>query len=148
MDFMCSSVISSARLNASASFVSKRQQTLLKPRSFSMKPRFGFKLRKQQKCKAANGDDDVDWDNEWKSFDSQTKRSKNANGPSRSPPQFGSGRDPAQDQIRSDENFILNAWTGENFTRSGLISVAALLIFFIVVIGPPPSDGRCTLPWC
>lgn len=52
------------------------------------------------------------------------------------------------DDIKRAENNLLNAWTSEAFTRNGLIAVVALLVFFLFVIGPPPSDGRCTLPWC
>ena len=43
---------------------------------------------------------------------------------------------------------MLNFATSQKVTLASLVAVAALLFLFIVVIGPPPSDGRCTLPWC
>eukprot|EP00240_Pyramimonas_obovata_P010480 CAMPEP_0118957290 /NCGR_PEP_ID=MMETSP1169-20130426/62019_1 /TAXON_ID=36882 /ORGANISM="Pyramimonas obovata, Strain CCMP722" /LENGTH=99 /DNA_ID=CAMNT_0006905353 /DNA_START=987 /DNA_END=1286 /DNA_ORIENTATION=- len=97
-------------------------------------------------------DDDYDWDSAWKTFDKQTK-AKRKTGQAGPAPRYGRGipkyeSDPVRDQIRRDENLILNAWTSTKFTTNGLIGVALLLFFFVVVIGPPPSDGRCTLPWC
>ncbi|ABO95003.1 predicted protein [Ostreococcus lucimarinus CCE9901] len=54
----------------------------------------------------------------------------------------------AKQQIYDDEDRVLNFATSQKVTLVSLIAVAALLFVFIVVIGPPPSDGRCTLPWC
>jgi len=58
-----------------------------------------------------------------------------------------SGRN-AKDDIKADESRVLNSWSSETFTKLGLLSVVTLLFVFIVVIGPPPDDGRCSLPWC
>ena len=33
-------------------------------------------------------------------------------------------------------------------TKFGIASVFFLLFVFVFVIGPPPDDGRCSLPWC
>ena len=84
---------------------------------------------------------------------SQTKRARRARGESEGssrqpPPRTPSGSDPSYQQIRDSEDFVLNAWSSEKFTKVGLLATVLLLVFFVVVIGPPPSDGRCTLPWC
>lgn len=108
--------------------------------------------RRRAGCVAANGkDDDVDWDSAWKTFDKQTK-AKRKTGQAGPAPRFGRGipkyGNEAYDQIRKDENFVLNAVTSGKFTTGALIGVGVLLFVFVVVVGPPPSDGRCTLPWC
>ena len=52
------------------------------------------------------------------------------------------------DNIREDENLVLGTWSSEAFTIFGIAAVIVLLFLFIFVIGPPPDDGRCSLPWC
>ena len=54
----------------------------------------------------------------------------------------------AKRQIYDDEDRVLNVATSQKTTTVGLIAVASLLFVFVFVIGPPPSDGRCSLPWC
>jgi hypothetical protein len=36
----------------------------------------------------------------------------------------------------------------DTFFKGGGIAVFALFILLVLLAGPPPSDGRCTLPWC
>ncbi len=54
----------------------------------------------------------------------------------------------ARDDIRKAERSVLAAWTSPTFAKAGVLIVLLTLFVFVVVIGPPPSDGRCTLPWC
>lgn len=54
----------------------------------------------------------------------------------------------AKQQIYDDEDRVLNFATSNSFSVAGVIGVVVLLFLFVVVIGPPPSDGRCSLPWC
>jgi hypothetical protein len=54
----------------------------------------------------------------------------------------------ARDDIRKAERQVLGVWTSPAFAKAGIGLVLLTLFVFVVVIGPPPSDGRCTLPWC
>ena len=54
----------------------------------------------------------------------------------------------AKEDIQADENRVADIWSSENFTKFGIASVCFLLFVFVFVIGPPPSEGRCSLPWC
>ena len=54
----------------------------------------------------------------------------------------------ARDQVRRAEKRILDFATSESFTKAGLFSVGTILFFYLAVVGAPPSDGKCTLPWC
>lgn len=54
---------------------------------------------------------------------------------------------PAQNDITRIEQGLLNIWTQNSFFLVG----AAITIFFLGLLlfaGPPPTDSRCTLPWC
>jgi hypothetical protein len=46
------------------------------------------------------------------------------------------------------ESWLLDIWTNERVQQIG--GVLSLVVFAIVIasVGPPPSDSRCTLPWC
>lgn len=46
------------------------------------------------------------------------------------------------------ERVLLDFWTSESFYKVGAVGACAFLLLFAVLMGPPPSDGRCTLPWC
>jgi hypothetical protein len=52
-----------------------------------------------------------------------------------------------QADIRAQERGLLDLWTNENFFLFGIVGVV-LLFAAIVGVVPPPSDPRCTLPWC
>eukprot|EP00894_Picocystis_sp_ML_P001364 jgi/Pico_ML_1/51881/g13.t1 len=54
----------------------------------------------------------------------------------------------SRDQVRRAEKRVLDFTTSENFTKAGLFSVGTILFFYLAVVGAPPSDGKCTLPWC
>ena len=54
----------------------------------------------------------------------------------------------ARDDIRRTEQKALSPWTSPLFAQAGIIVVVATLFVFVVIVGPPPSDGRCTLPFC
>lgn len=54
----------------------------------------------------------------------------------------------SRDQVRRAEKRILDFATSESFTKAGLFSVGTILFFYLAVVGAPPSDGKCTLPWC
>ena len=43
---------------------------------------------------------------------------------------------------------MLDIFTNENFYKVGAVAALALLVATSVLVGPPPSDSRCTLPWC
>jgi hypothetical protein len=62
------------------------------------------------------------------------------------PPPGWDGR--AREDIRRTENRALAPWNSPTFAKAGLLVVLATLFVFLVIVGPPPSDGRCTLPWC
>ena len=65
----------------------------------------------------------------------------------RPPPPPGWGGQ-ARDDIRRTERNALAVWTSPTFAKAGIVVVLLTLFVFVVVVGPPPSDGRCTLPWC
>ena len=43
---------------------------------------------------------------------------------------------------------MADTWSSETFTKFGIASMFFLLFVFVFVIGPPPDDGLCSLPWC
>lgn len=61
------------------------------------------------------------------------------------PPGWGRA---ARDDIKNAERGVLDAWTSPTFTKAWLVVVLMTALVFVVFIGPPPPDGRCTLPWC
>ncbi|PNH02274.1 hypothetical protein TSOC_011752 [Tetrabaena socialis] len=52
------------------------------------------------------------------------------------------------ERIRRAERALLDIWSNEDFLRSGAVLSIVLLFVFALVVGPPPSDGRCSLFWC
>ena len=61
------------------------------------------------------------------------------------PPGWGGA---AKEDIKRSERQVLAAWTSSTFAKAGILVVVATLFVYVVVVGPPPSDGRCTLPFC
>lgn len=57
-------------------------------------------------------------------------------------------RNPKQDEIRKNERLLLDIWSNQYFFAGAVIFTLYLLYVFTDVVGPPPDDGRCTLPWC
>ncbi len=41
-----------------------------------------------------------------------------------------------------------NIWSAESFYKLGAAGTLLLFVFIVLQAGPPPSDPRCTLPWC
>ena len=103
----------------------------------------------------SSGPGGVDWDQEWKSFKDYARKSMDeyvdvydeppAQGYNSSNNEYGKE---ARDQIKQDERRALDAVVNENFTKTGFGVIALTLFVYVFIIGPPPSDGRCTLPWC
>ncbi|GHP03883.1 hypothetical protein PPROV_000263700 [Pycnococcus provasolii] len=103
----------------------------------------------------SSGPGGVDWDQEWKSFKDYARKSMDeyvdvydeppAQGYNSSNNEYGKE---ARDQIKRDERRALDAVVNENFTKTGFGVIALTLFVYVFIIGPPPSDGRCTLPWC
>ena len=103
----------------------------------------------------SSGPGGVDWDKEWKSFKDYARKSMDeyvdvydeppAQGYNSSNNEYGKE---ARDQIKRDERRALDAVVNENFTKTGFGVIALTLFVYVFIIGPPPSDGRCTLPWC
>lgn len=96
----------------------------------------------------------VDWDQAWSNF-SQNARAKIPEVESRvytQAPRFAERRTwnvgQQQESIRRQERYLLNYWSQDTFFKGGGLAVLALFILLILLAGPPPSDGRCTLPWC
>ena len=58
------------------------------------------------------------------------------------PPSFSTPPSPLQ------ERFMLDIFTNDNFFRLSAVAAVALLLSTALLVGPPPSDSRCTLPWC
>ena len=60
-------------------------------------------------------------------------------------------RQPLSDQeerLRAQESTLLNVWTQQGFFLLGGCVALLLMLVFVVGAGGPPSDPRCTLPWC
>lgn len=43
---------------------------------------------------------------------------------------------------------MLNAWTSERLMPLAAGGTMALVLVLLFAAGGPPSDARCTLPWC
>jgi hypothetical protein len=102
-----------------------------------------------------------DWDAEWAAYSKGggAPRPRGAppgggtrgGGAAKKPPTFvrrgawNSG--PQGVEIRRAESGLLDVWTsGPFFAIAG--AVAVLLLVALVAGNPPPTDSRCTLPWC
>jgi len=81
---------------------------------------------------------------------------KNPNIPSRSSdikplPKRGGGRSgrsdrvlfptPTRDEIKKQESVLLDAWTQDQAFLVGAVLVVCLAVYFILVVGPPPSTA-------
>lgn len=53
-----------------------------------------------------------------------------------------------RDAIKREESLLLNAWTSDKFQGTGVAIAVLVLLTLLLAAGPPPADGRCTLPWC
>lgn len=53
-----------------------------------------------------------------------------------------------RDTIKREESFLLNAWTSDKFQGAGVALAVLVLLVVLLAAGPPPTDARCTLPWC
>lgn len=43
---------------------------------------------------------------------------------------------------------LMSPSTALKHLRSPLVQVIVFFFIMVLLAGPPPSDGRCTLPWC
>jgi len=121
-----------------------RRPTFLGAQAQNTNNRLRLGRRRSVVTSANMNDDDYDWDSAWKTFDKQTK-AKRKTGQAGPAPRYGRGipkyeSDPVRDQIRRDENLILNAWTSTKFTTNGLIGMilsnhAASFVYCF----PPPQ---------
>ena len=51
--------------------------------------------------------------------------------------------------IRRPANKSRNVLAGDGDpVQAGAGIAFVMMLVFILIIGPPPSDGRCVLPWC
>lgn len=106
----------------------------------------------------AKGSGGVDWDGSWKRFvkeaASQVDRDPgsppNRPRPSAGPPRRAQAPQvsPGSKLVRENEKFLLDFWVSENFFKLGAASAVLVLLFFLFFVGGPPTDDRCTLPWC
>lgn len=55
---------------------------------------------------------------------------------------------PVGDKVRRQEQQVLNAWTSERGMQLAAGGTMALVLLLLFAAGGPPSDARCTLPWC
>lgn len=86
----------------------------------------------------------VDWDASWQRFQRETRGRVSTQPPPTVDPVWRDQRD----MIRRSERTVLDFWSSEAFAKVGIVATVALFVTFLLVAGPPPSDGRCTLPWC
>ncbi|KAG1659814.1 hypothetical protein FOA52_002151 [Chlamydomonas sp. UWO 241] len=92
-----------------------------------------------------------DWDGAWSSFKKNIDNTVDVNpGMKRGAPRKGAPRmqTKGEAQMRREESWLLDIWTNERVQQVG--AVLSLVVFAIIIssVGPPPSDSRCTLPWC
>ncbi|PRW33295.1 metaxin 1 [Chlorella sorokiniana] len=70
------------------------------------------------------------------------------------PPRFTQSRggwndgSSAADKVRRQEQQLLSAWTSERGMQLAAGSTIVLVLLLLFAAGGPPSDARCTLPWC
>lgn len=113
-----------------------------------------------QIVQSSSDDDKVDWDAAWSQFKNtpsdagkegekteQREKKKTTTAP---PPRFDKRRQTSSplDAIRREEDRVLGVWSSPAFSQIGIASAAFLLVVLLVLAGGPPSDARCTLPWC
>lgn len=56
---------------------------------------------------------------------------------------------PASRDVRDNERLMLDFFVNENFSKFGALGAVLLIVLFLSVGGgAPPTDDRCTLPWC
>eukprot|EP00889_Picochlorum_renovo_P007211 jgi/Picre1/34241/NNA_001715.t1 len=116
--------------------------------------------RKFHIVKSSSDEDKVDWDAAWSQFKNTTsetggqgertgqeQKKKTSTAP---PPRFDRRRKTSSplDAIRKEEDRVLGVWSSTAFSQLGIASAAFLLVVILVLAGGPPSDARCTLPWC
>jgi hypothetical protein len=109
------------------------------------------------RCCSDGGKNDVKWDDAWSKFkrfsrlpDMDSIVDKNPGESSGGIPR-SSGTRPlgkSERQIRQQESALLNVWTQQWFFLLCGCGVFVLLAVFVAGVGPPPTDPRCTLPWC
>lgn len=105
-------------------------------------------------CLRARAEGGSDLDEQWRQF----KRSAGIKIPVTErvaePPKFSSMRSgewnsgPSADQMRRQEQQVLNAWTQERLMQLAAGGTMVLVLVLLFAAGGPPSDARCTLPWC
>eukprot|EP00899_Mesostigma_viride_P020193 jgi/Mesvir1/28175/Mv04735-RA.1 len=93
----------------------------------------------------------TDWDTAWSKFKNTVEENKGASQPktgprasgsgSYNPPQFQSQRsmNKKKDDIRDIEGRALDVWTDPKFPLIGGAVIFAILIYALVIVGPPPS---------
>lgn len=96
--------------------------------------------------------DKVEWDDAWSSFKKSSGLSDMNNMVDSNPDvTVGGSSAPMTEQgreIRKQESTLLNVWTKQWFFLLCGFAVFGFMVVMVGVVGPPPSDGRCTLPWC
>ncbi|PSC73709.1 metaxin-1 isoform X2 [Micractinium conductrix] len=105
----------------------------------------------------ASGEGGGDVDEAWRRFQRRSgfklPEVERQNVRTQAPPRFTNrsgewNSGPTGDQLRRQERAVLDAWTQAlqlQLAAGGTIVVVLLLLF---AAGGPPSDARCTLPWC
>lgn len=109
----------------------------------------------------AQGNEGGDWDKAWSSFQRQVRsqvdvKTKTVSGRRGPPPpprrvlsnQPGGWGGQEGERIRKAERVLLDIWSSEDFNKAGAVASVALLLAFVLIVGPPPPDGRCSLYWC
>lgn len=89
-----------------------------------------------------NQDERVDWDAAWKKVRQGLPEveSRSASSVRTQTPSFS--RDAARsrrEDIKQQEQLLLNLWTDEKLFLQAGLGIVALLLLFVVVIGPPPQ---------
>ncbi|KAL4423471.1 hypothetical protein ABPG77_005423 [Micractinium sp. CCAP 211/92] len=105
-------------------------------------------------CLRTRAEGGSDLDEQWRQF----KRSAGIKIPVTErvaePPRFSGTRSgewnsgPSADQMRRQEQQVLNAWTQERLMQLAAGGTMVLVLVLLFAAGGPPSDARCTLPWC
>lgn len=90
----------------------------------------------------------VDWDAAWKTYKSGSAGRQNTSSVKtlQQSPRFKASS--PRDDIRRQERLILDTWVNESSSQLVIVAVVIAFIAFLLVSAPPPTDARCTLPWC